>query len=385
MNVFEPMIVITQPGLEQLLAAELNEYGWSYQGLGPGYVWGHATAVQLALLQRVSRIAEAFGLLIHHERLTRSQEIPQPHFKLSPQLVEQFLLGKTFAVRCSRWGQHTFTSVDVERALGAQVNQQVKVMTGVPLKADLRQPERQIEARVIQDDFIIYLNVTGISLNKRWQRSYPFHDAPLYPNIAAALLRRARFPECARLLEPMCGSGTIVREALLWAKPPGWERRNEIFLWDGYLSGSDQTTLRQQLDILSPPLKQLHIMAMDVTSDHVAGAQQNCHNFLDGAASITWNTDDVMQLTHFPVAQEPWLAVCNPPFGVRIGRQLDLREFYAESLQSLARKQVASIVAVTPRHQMWRDGLERAGYRLTSEHWLLYGELPCFMISAELN
>ena len=60
------------------------------------------------------------------------------------------LEGKTFAVRCKRTGRHPFRSVDVERSVGAGINQQINT-AGVKLK----DPDVTVALEIRHEDFFI--------------------------------------------------------------------------------------------------------------------------------------------------------------------------------------------------------------------------------------
>jgi thiamine biosynthesis protein ThiI len=60
------------------------------------------------------------------------------------------LAGKSFAVRCKRTGQHPFTSVDVERHLGAGL-----LATGVPRGVDLSRPDVTVELEINRQRLLV--------------------------------------------------------------------------------------------------------------------------------------------------------------------------------------------------------------------------------------
>ncbi len=62
----------------------------------------------------------------------------------------QRLTGKTFAVRCKRTGRHSFRSIDVERFVGAGLNQDTEA-AGVKLK----NPDVTVALEIRHDDFFI--------------------------------------------------------------------------------------------------------------------------------------------------------------------------------------------------------------------------------------
>src|SRR5207244_5324459 len=77
---------------------------------------------------------------------------------------------------------------------------------------DTRQPDVSIQGQLTERDFTLYLDTTGEPLFKRGQRMAT-GEAPLRENLAAGILRLAGWVPGTPLLDPMCGSGTILLEA----------------------------------------------------------------------------------------------------------------------------------------------------------------------------
>lgn len=65
-------------------------------------------------------------------------------------LYTERLRGKTFAVRCKRAGKHTFTSVDVEKFIGAGLNQKTEA-----LGVNLSQPDITVRLEIREQDVFI--------------------------------------------------------------------------------------------------------------------------------------------------------------------------------------------------------------------------------------
>ena len=103
--------------------------------------------------------------------------------------------------------------------------EQTGVRPSVDKSGDIR-----IEAQLRKGRLSLFLNVSGDSLHRRGYRLQP-GKAPLKENLAAALLIRAGWPELAKegktLVDPMCGSGTLLIEAGLMAADvaPGLNRQ----------------------------------------------------------------------------------------------------------------------------------------------------------------
>ena len=77
---------------------------------------------------------------------------------------------------------------------------------------DTREPDIPIQGHLTDREFTLYLDTTGEPLFKRGQR-IATGEAPLRENLAAGILRLAGWTPGIPLLDPMCGSGTILLEA----------------------------------------------------------------------------------------------------------------------------------------------------------------------------
>ena len=74
-------------------------------------------------------------------------------------MYKERLIGKTFAVRCKRAGKHTFTSVDVEKFIGAGLNLQTEA-----LGVNLSKPDITVRLEIREQDvFIVDELMKGLS------------------------------------------------------------------------------------------------------------------------------------------------------------------------------------------------------------------------------
>jgi 23S rRNA (guanine2445-N2)-methyltransferase / 23S rRNA (guanine2069-N7)-methyltransferase len=85
---------------------------------------------------------------------------------------------------------------------------------------DKAQPDIILNARLAKGKIHLSLDLSGQSLHRRSYRLKQ-GEAPLKENLASAILMRANWPEIAKqgghLLDPMCGSGTLLVEGLMIA------------------------------------------------------------------------------------------------------------------------------------------------------------------------
>lgn len=99
-------------------------------------------------------------------------------------------------------------------------------LSGVRPSIDRAHPEVQVFAHLTDRQAQLYIDLSGESLFKRGWRTDK-GEAPIKENLAAALLLLSGWDPGQPLLDPFCGSGTIVIEAACIAsgRPPGLQRR----------------------------------------------------------------------------------------------------------------------------------------------------------------
>lgn len=105
----------------------------------------------------------------------------------------------------------------------------LRARTGARPDVDVEQPDVRINLHVRKDRADIAVDLGGGSLHKRgWRQEQG--EAPIKENLAAAMLYRGKWLEVYRdggaLIDPMCGSGTLLIEAALMAadEAPGLHR-----------------------------------------------------------------------------------------------------------------------------------------------------------------
>jgi len=143
-----------------------------------------------------------------------------------------------------------FIAQRVKDAVVDQFRQQGGTRPGV----DTEEPDVRLNLRLKRDRATLSLDLAGSPLHRRGWRELQ-GEAPLKENLAAAMLLRARWPEIyaagGALLDPMCGSGTLLIEGALMAADvaPGWRRdyygflgwqQHDLALWRGLLDEARQ-------------------------------------------------------------------------------------------------------------------------------------------------
>ena len=101
---------------------------------------------------------------------------------------------------------------------------------------DINDPDLKINLHINESSCTVSLDSSGDSLHKRGYKSTE-HPAPLNEVLAAGLIMLSGWDKKTTFVDPMCGSGTIVTEAALYAHniAPGTFRKKFGFMtWKDY-------------------------------------------------------------------------------------------------------------------------------------------------------
>ena len=189
---------------------------------------------------------------------------------------------------------------------------------------DTRQPEVSIQGHLTERDFSLYLDTTGEPLFKRGRR-IAATEAPLRENLAAGILRLAGWVPGIPLLDPMCGSGTILLEAahMVLDIAPGSGRHFAFEKFNNFDRRRWQELLQQSAARQKPKVP-LSIYGSDLSGEAIKCARTNL-----AAAGleklVSLKRANVLEIS---APANEGIIVTNPPYGVRLGEQQELAEFY---------------------------------------------------------
>ncbi len=207
-------------------------------------------------------------------------------------------------------------------------------------------PDLRFNVRLSKDRAIVALDMSGGSLHRRGYRSQA-GSAPLKENLAAALLLRADWPGMAArggaLIDPMCGSGTLLLEGAMMAADiapalsrgrfgfEAWRDHNPE-QWRAVLSDAQARAERGRQRELP------EIRGYDADFRLVRRAQENIAGLgLERAVRVTCKPlGELRRPTHRVLPDG--LVICNPPYGERLGDKASLRYLYRELGEAMKRE-----------------------------------------------
>ena len=205
-----------------------------------------------------------------------------------------------------------------------------------------------IDLRGTEDNWIVSVDSSGGALNRRGYRQQTA-KAPIRENLAAGLLLAAGWDGSVPLLDPMCGSGTIVLEAAWIAahRPPGLDRP---FLFERFadFDAPRWTALKEEARAGLRP-GPFDIEGADRAGGAIKAAQGNARRAgsTEGLALVRRSIEDT------PLREGPGMVLFNPPFGRRIGPEEDPTDAWKAWGELLrARRPGWRLLALAPRREL---------------------------------
>jgi 23S rRNA (guanine2445-N2)-methyltransferase / 23S rRNA (guanine2069-N7)-methyltransferase len=251
---------------------------------------------------------------------------------------------------------------------------------GVRPSVDTESPDLRINLVVRKSRAMLSVDLGGGPLHRRGWRSSQ-GEAPLKENLAAAMLIRGGWPklhaEGGALLDPMCGSGTLLIEGALMAadEAPGllrW-RGAAPSRWLGF-DGALWTTLlaeaQQRADVGRAALKPVFFGAdSDPKALHAAMANADRAGL---GELIRFERKSVSALV--APGAERGLVVCNPPYDQRLQADAALYRELGDALKRAVPHWRACLLC--------GDGelAHATGLRAAKKYVLFNGTLECALI-----
>ncbi|HDZ6750767.1 TPA: bifunctional 23S rRNA (guanine(2069)-N(7))-methyltransferase RlmK/23S rRNA (guanine(2445)-N(2))-methyltransferase RlmL [Mannheimia haemolytica] len=202
---------------------------------------------------------------------------------------------------------------------------------------DKDNPDVRIHVYLDRENVVVSLDLSGDALHIRGYREET-GKAPLRETLAAAIILRSGWKVGTPLVDPMCGSGTLLIEAAQMAAniAPQLHRKHWGFnAWKGHQQAMwkavlDEAFRNVELGAVGENCNSsLQKMFFGFDLDHrvLTKAKQNAKNAgVDHL--IQWQQGDVAALKN-PIPEKIGTVVCNPPYGERLGTTPALIALYS--------------------------------------------------------
>lgn len=322
------LLLTTNWGIEDIAADEFRALagadGVEYESIEPEPfdLGGRVLVETVSSPEEAVPTAERMRSIHHVLRYVHAFELPdsEPLGAIRQTLLELDLpeveAAETFRVTSNRYGDHEFTSVDVQKAGGAGIDEHYET------SVDLEDYDVDVRVDIRDRRCLVGIQHTNTALSKRFPHEYaPL--ASLKANVAYAMLQLAHIDEHEpeTLLDPFCGAGTILMEA-------------------------------------AETEPDLAIVGSDISENAVLGARDNLRAAGLARAVEVREADARRLVDDYPRAFAD-LIVTNPPYGMRLDAGMDFNDFYRDVLGQFVRTlgRDGRVVMLVHKRGVFRDAI----------------------------
>lgn len=323
------LVITCAGGLENFLLQEIQSIaGDSYQ-LVRGAVEGPVELKNLYDFCLWSRIASR--ILLPIAEFTYKNEDDFYHNLRQVHWQSHFSLNESVAISTSKDSSVKVNTQFLTYRTKDAIMDYFRHFQGDRPNVDTRNPDIRIHVHFDRETVQVSLDLAGDPLHKRGYRVAQ-NDAPLKETLAAALLMSAGWPdaEYPQLIDPMCGSGTLLIEGAMMqaGMAPGLVRKRfgfEAWAYHDETLWQDAVNRAAAKDISED--FQFQIKGYDSDNASIQAAMKNI-----AAAGLEGNIHvERRELAQFGVrggSGALGMVVSNPPYGERLDKDADLIFLY---------------------------------------------------------
>lgn len=339
-------------GLEAVVKREVQALGFTVTSVSNGKVEFEATPNDIPMANLWLRSADRVLLKMGQFKAVTFDD----------------LFEQTKAFLWETWitedGKFTVTGTSVKSTLGSVRACQSIVKKAVVerLKAQYNTdwfeetgPKFTIKISMLNDIATLTIDTSGVGLTKRGYRQAA-GEAPLKETMAAALVQLSFWNKDRLLIDPMCGSGTILIEAALLARniAPGLNRTFASEEWPiipTHVWRNTRRAARRAIDSKT----ELQLFGYDIDHLSLAAARANAQN-----AGV--ENDIVFEQKAF---QDLWIdkqygiIISNFPYGIKVADYRELNDLYI-SINKMFKKKTGWSLYILTADKKFPDYFKRS-------------------------
>jgi len=237
-----------------------------------------------------------------------------------------FSVEKTFSISASISQSRITNSLYASQCLKDGIVDYFRDKYGKRPDVEVVNPDVRFNLHIEKDMAIISLDTSGESLHKRGYRLLA-GEAPMQETLAAAIIRISKWDGENTLYDPMCGSGTILCEALMhFCRIPAQKFRKKFGFYN--LPEFDRkvwTKVKEECDKKIRPLPKNIIRGSDTSQETIKVAKKNLSH-LTYSENIELSSRPFQHIKEF----ENGTLITNPPYGIRLGETEEVQNLYKE-------------------------------------------------------
>ena len=360
------LIAKTFQGLEEVLAQELIELGANDVQIGRRMVSFSGNQEMMYRANFCLRTAVRVLKPISHFRARNADDVykavKEIEWKDILDLDTSFVVDTT--VYSTEFRNSKFVAYKVKDAIVDYFMER----EGKRPNISVANPDLRLNIHIAEDNCTLSLDSSGESLHLRGYRTATV-EAPINEVLAAALIKMSGWKFDCDLIDPFCGSGTILVEAALMARNiyPGvfrqkfgfenWKDFNPELLSSIFEDDSNERTFEHR------------IVGSDINLRAVEAALANAK--AAGVADLI--TVEQREIRDFKKPEMPAVLITNPPYGERL-RPEDLSDIYRTLGEKLKREfQGGEAWIISSREELFDSMRLRPSFKVPLQN----GSLDC--------
>lgn len=302
------------PGTESYLCDELRELGFKSVRLNRGGIpfrgdlrEGWRACLESRLAQRVQLLMGRFPCRTPDDLYRGVQSIDW-----LPYLTFRQTLVVNAVTRGQAFGHSGFAALKIKDAIVDQIRDRTKRRPSV----DREDADVHVFAHIANDKASVYLDLAGEPLHRRGYRKMA-GEAPLRETLAATLVRMSGWDGEQVLVDPMCGSGTLLIEAAMWAAGIAPGLRRERFGFERWADFGEEAaeTLRAMRGSLRQKAARARIPKLQAADHDPEMVEATTQNARAAGLKLAVKQRSVLD---FQGSGKPGVLITNPPYGVRL-------------------------------------------------------------------
>jgi 23S rRNA (guanine2445-N2)-methyltransferase / 23S rRNA (guanine2069-N7)-methyltransferase len=233
-------------------------------------------------------------------------------------------------------------------------------------------PPVPVEVSVVNDMATLDIDTSGQGLHKRGYRTLAA-EAQLRETLAAAMVQLSVWKPERPLVDPFCGTGTIVIEAALIGRKlaPGQNRSFAAEHWEAKPQAAAWAAAREEAKELALPSLPQRIIGCDADAESLELARHHA-NLAGVAEDIHFQQHEFRELTS---SRQYGCVITNPPYGIRMGSDEEIEELYRSMPRVLRRLKTWSHYILSARP----DLEQLVGQTADKRRKLYNGRLECML------
>lgn len=369
----EKFVAKTYAGLEQILKEELEQLGAENCRIGTRAVEFEGDMSMLYRANYYCRFALRILWQVHQFTFRDNNQFYEEIYKYPAE--EIMSVHNTLAFNVTMSGNMFKTPLYAALLAKDAVCDRFREKFDERPSVNKDNPDIQFNIHIFNNNAALYLDASGESLHKRGYR-VSSHPAQISEVVAAAMVKLSGWKHDCDLIDPMCGSGTILIEAAMSALniPAGFYREKYgFFNWKNF-DRRFWKKIVNEADIKDDV--PINFYGSDISTRFIGMAKANVQEA---------RLSDFVRLQRCAMSESapkrtPAYLIFNPPYGERLDME-DIEDFYKQIGNSLKQK-FAGCTAFLISSNM--EAVKRIGLHPSKKTTLYNGALECKFLRYDL-